>query len=72
MSDKDKNIRQTAVSGRDSKQVGGNNRETNHNIFIGIFFLIVIALGGLAWALTIGLNQGGQRTENEQRTEAIQ
>lgn len=71
MTDKDKTVQQIALSGRDSKQVGGNNNESNRNLFIGIFFSIVLVLGGLAWAFTIGINQGGQAPQvghqNEQK-----
>jgi hypothetical protein len=59
---------QKAVAGRDSKIIGGDNSEKNGNWFVGIFFFAILALGGLAWAFTIGQNQGGQtpRAEHKQ------
>ncbi|WP_055073925.1 hypothetical protein [Pseudanabaena sp. 'Roaring Creek'] len=68
MADTDKNVNQTATSGRDTKQVAGNNKETQ-KIFIGVFFLFIIALGGLSWTFAIGLNRGGQSSQVEQKTE---
>jgi len=69
MADKDKTVQQVAVSGRDSKQVGGNNNETNRNLFVGVFFFIVLALGGVAWAFTAGVNQGGQAPQIDHQNE---
>jgi|GEM_PF-6595284 len=68
MKNEDK-VNQTAIGGNNIKQVGGNNKETNGNIFIGIFFVIILALGGLAFALTIGFNQGGQTPKTEQKSQ---
>jgi hypothetical protein len=69
MLEENKNIQQTAISGRDSKQTAGDNKETNGNLFIGIFFFLVIAFGGLVWALNIGLNQGGQTPKIESKSQ---
>ena len=66
MSDKGKKVNQKAFSGRDIKQVAGDNQETNHNLFIGIFFFVILALGGLAWTLTIGVDKGDKDTQAKQ------
>lgn len=65
-------VEQTAIARGNVKQVAGDNHETtttNANIFIGIFIVLAIALGGLAWAFTAGLNQGGQAPQTEQGSE---
>jgi len=67
MSEENKPVNQIASSGRDSKQVAGNNKETNGNIFIGIFLVVVLSFGALAWAVTVGLNQGGQTPQTEKK-----
>lgn len=61
--DNGNNSTQFQVAGRDAKQVGGNYRQ-NNNLFIGVFFVFVLALGGLA--LYIGFNQGEQNPKIEQ------
>jgi|688.fasta_scaffold438008_3 hypothetical protein len=71
MAKKDKSVKQKAESRGNLKQVAGDNHETtttNANIFVGIFFVLVLALGGIAWAVTIGLNHGGQTPQVEQKS----
>jgi hypothetical protein len=65
-------IKQVAKSGRDVTQVGGSTNKTvtvSANLFIGIFLIGVIAFGGLFWAFTAGLNQGGQIPQTFQKPE---
>jgi hypothetical protein len=64
----------TGVNG-DAKQVGNNeinDTDTNtnsNNIFVPIFLISILALGGLAWALVVGVNKNGQ---NPQSTQQLQ
>ncbi|MFL9449594.1 hypothetical protein AB0758_00380 [Tolypothrix bouteillei VB521301_2] len=39
------------------KQIG---RDNSSNIFISVFWISILALGGLAWALSVGVNNHGQ------------
>lgn len=71
MAEKGKSVKQKAESRGNLKQVAGDNHETtttNANIFVGIFFVLILALGGIVWALTVGLNQGGQTPQVEQKS----
>ncbi len=48
--------------GKNSLQVGGNYTQStsiNLNLIISVFFISILALGGLAWALNVGLIDGG-------------
>ncbi|WP_156829922.1 hypothetical protein [Methylovulum miyakonense] len=49
MTDNDNKIRQTAISGRDSKQVGHDNKETNIKLYISVFFISIIIFSILIW-----------------------
>lgn len=68
---------QEAKSKRDVTQVGrdytNNSTNTNKNsfyLFISLF--IVLALGGLAWALVLGVNNNGQNPQSEQQSQPNQ
>ena len=66
---KEPSMQQMAMSGGNSTQAGRDINEvntTNTHVFIGIFLIVILALGGLAWAVTVGFNQGGQNSENNQ------
>ncbi len=57
-------IRQSAKNvGKNALQVGGDYTQTtsiNLNLLISVFFISVVALGGLAWALNlVGQGTGG-------------
>ena len=51
-------IRQTANNvGKNALQVGGDYTQTtsiNLNLLISVFFISVLAMGGLAWAINVG------------------
>lgn len=51
-------IRQTAKNvGKNAVQVGRDYAQTtsiNLNLLISVFFISVLALGGLAWAINVG------------------
>ncbi|MEL6779719.1 MAG: hypothetical protein AAFO06_20970 [Cyanobacteria bacterium J06597_16] len=64
MSKKHANSTQQKIekAGKNALQVGGNYTQSssfNINILISIFFISVLALGGLAWAINLGMNKGG-------------
>ncbi|MEO1393329.1 MAG: hypothetical protein AAFV90_10490 [Cyanobacteria bacterium J06634_5] len=64
MSKKHANSTQQKIekAGNNALQVGGNYTQSssfNINILISIFFISVLALGGLAWAINLGMNKGG-------------
>lgn len=71
MKEEDKIVKQTALGGGHIKQAGRDIRENNgnHNFFIGIFFVVILAFGGLAWALTAGINHGGQTPQTEHKSQ---
>lgn len=49
-------------------QVGGNYSNTmNVNLFISLFFISILALGGLAWMLNIGFIGTTENTETGQQ-----
>lgn len=47
-------------------QVGRDYKNTS-NIFIPVFLIGILALGGLAWALTVGVNNHGQNPQSGQQ-----
>ncbi|NJM99534.1 MAG: hypothetical protein HC800_22465 [Phormidesmis sp. RL_2_1] len=59
--------------GKNATQVGGNYTHTssiNINLLISIFFISLVAFGGLAWALNAGIKPTGdsqliESTENK-------
>ena len=69
-------IRQTAKNvGKNALQVGGDYAQTtsiNLNLLISIFFISVLALGGLAWAINVGweIPGGGVGTPDTTEVEA--
>ncbi len=53
-----KNVRGNSVQvGRDFSQDSGNS--TTISVFISVFVISVLALGGLAWAINVGPNASG-------------
>jgi hypothetical protein len=71
MKNEDKTVKQTALGGGNIKQAGRDITEKNgnQNFFIGIFFVVILAFGGLAWALTVGINHGGQTPQTEHKSK---
>jgi hypothetical protein len=67
--DYEKPSQQISFAGGDSKQVGRDNYESNQNLVISVFFLSVLALGGLAWAFTFGVNQSKQAPKIEKNSQ---
>jgi hypothetical protein len=58
---------QKAKAGRDSIQVGRDySNTTNISLWISFFVIAVFALGGLAWALNIGLIRNPQNIQQSQ------
>jgi hypothetical protein len=68
MTDENRSIKQTAKSGGNITQAGRDITQGNVNIVIGIFFVVVLALAGIAWAVNVGLNQGGQTPQTENKS----
>jgi hypothetical protein len=54
-----------AKAGRNANLTGRDNIN-NTNIYIPLFIIGIVALGGLAWALTVGLNNHGQNPQSGQ------
>ena len=55
--------------GKNSTQVAGNynsQQTMNLNLVISVFFISILSLGGIAWALNVGWNKGGNPTQNNQ------
>lgn len=67
--DYQKPSKQISFAGRDSKIVGRDNTESNQNLVISVFLLSVLALGGLAWAFTFGVNQSKQAPKIEKNSQ---
>lgn len=69
-----KSINQSVHASGDVNQVAGDSIQTtsiNLNLLISVFFISVVALGGLAWALNlVGNGDGGNVTQPES-TEQI-
>ncbi|MHC5762684.1 hypothetical protein [Nostoc sp.] len=63
-------VNQKASNSRNVTLVGGNYSNTV-NINILLLLIGVIALGGLAWALVIGLNEGGQSPQSGQEKQIL-
>ena len=62
--------KQEAISGRDVNQAGrdlhlSNNNSFNATLYVGIFFIVILALGGLTWFLSIGQNKNEQNQTEE-------
>lgn len=62
----DDKVRQDATNvGGNATQVGRDStNRSSVNFVIPLFFISILALGGLAWALAVGLNQGGQTPQS--------
>ena len=61
MSKKKSSINQIVKSRGSVEQVAGNKTTTtNVSFFIGIFFIVILALGGLTWFLSVGRNENNQ------------
>ena len=67
---------QTAQNvGKNSTQVAGNynsQQTLNLNLVISVFFISILSLGGIAWALNVGLNPKGDSTQNGQSPSPTQ
>lgn len=59
--------------GGNAMQVSGNysNQQTlSFNLMISVFFISIFALGGIAWALNVGLNPIGNPQQTDQSLPA--
>ena len=67
-------IQQTAQNiGRNAMQVSGNynNQQTvSLNLMISVFFISILALGGIAWALNLGPNPQGSAEQTDRSPAA--
>lgn len=63
-----KRISQKAKNSENVTQVAGNYTKT---INIWLFIIGIFALGGLAWAFVVGLNEGGQNPKTEQEKPTV-
>jgi phosphotransferase system glucose/maltose/N-acetylglucosamine-specific IIC component len=56
--DDTKNVNQTVgySKGNVSQNAGNISNNTNINLLIPLFFVSILALGGIAWAVVLGLN----------------
>ncbi|MDZ8069653.1 MAG: hypothetical protein RMY64_29275 [Nostoc sp. DedQUE08] len=63
-------VTQTANNaGGNVTQVGRDYQNTNY-IFISFLLFGVLALGGLAWASTLGINNNGQNPQTDQQQQS--
>lgn len=72
-----RSTRQVIKAGKNATQVGRDyipSHSFNINILISLFFISVFALGGLAWAINLGINpvgnpQSPERVESAESSE---
>ncbi|KAB8332528.1 hypothetical protein SD80_018210 [Scytonema tolypothrichoides VB-61278] len=58
---------QNANNANGNVEMVGRDKSSSTNIFIPLFFISILALGGLAWALTVGVNNHGQNPQSGQQ-----